>query len=74
MSLRNAGLDSSVLGLVKFYHAEKEYGFIVGDDDVERFFNSNQVRTPDLKPGDRVKFLPLRNDRGPIAYQVERLP
>jgi len=60
-------------GSVKFYDRAKEFGFIAGDDGVDRFFNSNQLRTPRLDQGDRVRFECGHNAKGPMAYRVEPL-
>lgn len=58
-------------GVVKFYNRSREFGFIAGDDGVDRFFNSNQLRAERLAPGDRVQFVSSANAKGPIACRVQ---
>lgn len=60
-------------GHVKFYNVDREFGFIVGDDGVERFFNGNQLGGKTVSAGDRVLFVPAKNARGPQANKVREL-
>ncbi|MCU6502340.1 cold shock domain-containing protein [Rugamonas sp. A1-17] len=70
MSTVASTLDMAT-GIVKFYNRSREFGFITGDDGVDRFFNSNQLRAEKLAQGDKVKFVSSANAKGPIACRVQ---
>jgi len=57
-------------GRVKWYSAEKKFGFITGDDGIERFFNSNQLNGNAVEKGTRVTFELGQNSRGPLARNI----
>lgn len=61
-------------GSVKFYSRARGFGFIVGDDGIERFFNENQLRSSKATTGNRVMFVARENANGPVACRVEVLP
>jgi cold shock CspA family protein len=67
-------LRDTATGVVKFYNYSREFGFIAGDDGVDRFFNSNQLRAPKVATGDRVQFVCSTNAKGPMAHCVKLLP
>lgn len=61
-----------IRGKVKFYDPAKGFGFVRGEDGVERFFGASQV-TGGVKAvvaGQRVQFSPVTNDKGPAAQNV----
>lgn len=67
----NASADVNTgSGTVKFYNTEREFGFIIGDDGVERFFNSNQLGGQIVDKGAKVTFTPAHTARGPQANKV----
>jgi cold shock CspA family protein len=69
-----SALQKDRYGRVKFYDAEKKFGFVTGDDGIDRFFNSNQLlHGAALKAGDRVSFMPTQSDRGEVARKVREL-
>ena len=62
-------------GEVKVWKADKGYGFIIGDDDVEDFFHIRELAN-DYEPvaGDRVEFdRGVHKDGRPRAVRVRRI-
>lgn len=60
-------------GTVKWFSAEKGYGFIVGEDKVDYFVHFSHITGggyKNLDEGQRVYFDPDENDRGPLAINV----
>ena len=61
-------------GTVKWFSQEKGFGFIVGSDGTERYFNVRSVKGTSLpKSGASVAFSPSEGHRGPAAVNVEIL-
>jgi len=61
-------------GTVKFFHAEKQFGFINGDDGKSYYFHATQVEQgARLTDGDRVSFTSVQGDRGPKAEKVRKI-
>jgi CspA family cold shock protein len=61
-------------GTVKFFHAEKQFGFINGDDGKSYYFHATQVEHGTrLTDGDKVSFTPVQGDRGPKAEKVKKV-
>jgi CspA family cold shock protein len=59
-------------GTVKFFHDQKNYGFIETDDmDDDVFFHKDdQDDDIDVEEGDEVEFEQEEGDRGPKAVDV----
>lgn len=59
-------------GTVKFYHDQKEYGFIETDemDDDVFFHKDDQDGDVNVGEGDDVEFEQEEGDRGPKAVDV----
>jgi CspA family cold shock protein len=61
-------------GTVKFFNAEKQFGFINGDDGKSYYFHATQVEHETrLTDGDRVSFTSVQGDRGPKAEKVRKI-
>ena len=61
-------------GTVKWFSNEKGFGFIVGADGTERYFNVRSVKGAVLpRAGATVAFSPSDGRRGPAAVEVEIL-
>ena len=60
-------------GKVKFYNADKGYGFIKGDSGQDYFYHISDVADEDYTPkaDDRVKFEVVTGKRGPKAGFVQ---
>ena len=56
------------LGRIKFYNHSKNFGFVIGDDGQEYYFNSACLALPQEQ--DRVVFKPETSHRGNMAKYV----
>ncbi|NLY13403.1 MAG: cold shock domain-containing protein [Gammaproteobacteria bacterium] len=58
-------------GTVKWFSKEKGFGFIVGSDDIERFFGVRDIKGVDLpNNGDLVEFDSVDGKKGPKAINI----
>ena len=58
-------------GKVKWFSTEKGYGFVTGDDDIDRFVNVQAVKGADLPAsGDVVEFEHQEGKKGPRGKNV----
>lgn len=63
-------------GKVKWFNAEKGYGFITGDDGQDIFVHFSAIQTDGFKSldeGQAVSFDVTTGDRGPQATNVVKL-
>ena len=61
-------------GKIKWFSEEKGFGFLVGEDGVDRFFNVQAVKGADLpRNGDIVSFIAQEGKKGPRAGLVKIL-
>ncbi|MEG0076842.1 MULTISPECIES: cold-shock protein [Anaerorhabdus] len=63
-------------GKVKWFNAEKGYGFITGDDGQDIFVHFSAIQTEGFKAldeGQTVSFDVTTSDRGPQATNVVKL-
>jgi len=59
-------------GTVKWFSSEKGYGFITGEDDIDRFFHVREVQGTDLPAnGYLVEFEHKEGKRGPKALKID---
>jgi len=61
-------------GTVKFFNAQKGFGFIKGDDGKDYYVHTSQVQEgAQLAEDDRVSFDAVDGDRGPKAENVKKI-
>lgn len=60
-------------GKVKWFNAERGYGFIIEDQTNNEIFCHIKNCTDDIKENDRVEFILSNNSRGPQATNVKLL-
>jgi cold shock protein len=61
-------------GTVKWFSNERGYGFVVGADGIERYFNVRGVKGVSLpRAGASVTFAPASGLKGPAAEEIEIL-
>ncbi len=61
-------------GTVKFFNAEKHFGFITGDDGNEYFMHSSGLAPgASVTKGDKVSFEVVDGDRGKKAEKVQKV-
>lgn len=68
---------SSITGIVKWYNAEKGYGFISCDDGKDVFAHHSNIKAKgpdkDLKEGESVTFDIEENEKGPFAINIQKI-
>jgi cold shock CspA family protein len=58
-------------GVCKFYNVSTGYGYITGDDGIDRFFSANHVAGGQtICTADRVSFIASSNARGLVADRI----
>jgi len=58
-------------GTVKFFHDQKNYGFIETDEmDDDVFFHTSELEADSVSEGDDVEFDQEEGDKGPQAVDV----
>ena len=63
-------------GTVKWFNADKGFGFLVGDDGKELFIHYSNIIADGYKSldeGDKVCYNESMGDKGPIAINVEKM-
>jgi len=61
-------------GTVKFFHDQKQYGFIETDEmDDDVFFHVDDLEADSVGEGDEVEFDQEEGDRGPKATNVTKV-
>ena len=61
-------------GTIKFFNAEKHFGFVKGEDGKEYFIHASGVKPgTTLTQGDKVTFKIVQGDRGEKAEEVEKV-
>jgi CspA family cold shock protein len=66
----------SMTGTVKWFNAEKGYGFITDEEGQDIFVHYSSINVEGFKTlneGDKVQFEVTDSDRGPQAANVEKL-
>jgi cold shock protein len=67
---------TAVKGKVKWFNAEKGYGFIAREGDPDIFVHFSAIQQDgykSLREGEEVEFELVESERGPQAQQVVRL-
>ena len=60
-------------GTVKWFNAEKHFGFVTGEDGKEYFLHKSFLPEDFVpKEGDRVSFEPAKTERGDQAQNVKQ--
>ncbi len=62
-------------GKVKWFNAEKGYGFIIDEEGKEVFVHFSAIKVDGYKTlneGEEVTFEVVQGDRGPLAKDVQR--
>jgi len=59
-------------GTVKFYNADKGFGFITDDDGKDIFFHCSNLQSGDVGDGDKVEFEVGDGPKGPNAINVKK--
>jgi len=61
-------------GTVKFFHDQKNYGFIETEEmDEDVFFHVSELDTDSISEDTEVEFETEEGDRGPKAVDVEQV-
>ena len=58
-------------GTVKFFNAEKRFGFITRDSGGDLFFHISEVQGQPPREGDKVEFEVGQGKKGPCAVSVK---
>ena len=69
-------MPDRVTGVVKWFNADKGYGFIAQDDGPDVFVHHSAIRAEgfrSLNEGDRVEFTVTQGQKGPQASDVIRV-
>ncbi|HML21894.1 MAG TPA: cold shock domain-containing protein [Aggregatilinea sp.] len=69
-------MPDRVTGVVKWFNADKGYGFIAQDHGPDVFVHHSAIRAEgfrSLNEGDRVEFTVTQGQKGPQASDVIRL-
>ena len=60
-------------GKVKFFNAQKGFGFIIPDDGSKDLFVHKSAVTGDINEGDEVEFEVQPTQKGPSAINVTKI-
>lgn len=61
-----------MIGTIKYYNANKGYGFIRGNDQLDYFFHiSDVIKQGEIRKESIVQFNVTKSDRGPKATEVQ---
>ena len=58
-------------GTVKFFNADKGFGFITPDSGADLFFHISEVQGQQPRDGDKVEFEVGQGKKGPCAVSVK---
>lgn len=58
-------------GTVKFYNADKGFGFITPDSGADLFFHVSEIQGQPPRDGDKVEFEVGQGRKGPCAVGVK---
>ncbi len=61
------------LGTVEYYNLNLGYGFLVAEDGEKYFFHGSCIEGKvhrSVRPNQKVKFIPSRNEKGLYAHKV----
>ena len=60
-------------GKVKFFNANKRFGFIVQDEGEDLFFHASELRDSAANEGDRVQYEIGEGKKGPCAVNIHEV-